>query len=229
MEMIEIPGGEFRMGSPEEGTDGYRDEMPQHIVTIQPFKMGKYPVTQGWWQEVMGNNPSYFRGEDRPVENVTWMSAIKFCERLSEAMGRHYKLPSEAKWEYACRAGTTTSFALGETITSDIVNYHGEFLHKIKGKHRGETVSAGSLGVANAFGLYDMHGNVWEWCGDVWHSNYKGAPTDGSSWVEEGETKSRVIRGGSWLSSEADCRSAFRCKLRKYDRSNDCGLRVMSD
>ncbi|MGC8715225.1 MAG: formylglycine-generating enzyme family protein, partial [Leptodesmis sp.] len=151
---------------------------------------------------------SSFKGENRPVEKVCWYGAIEFCDRLSQYTGRPYRLPSEAEWEYACRAGTTTPFHFGETITTDLANYCGEDRKEYgwsgsygrgpKGIYRQETTTVGSFGVANAFGLFDMHGNVWEWCLDHWHENYKGAPTDGSAWVKGGNSDLRLLRGGSW-------------------------------
>ena len=155
---------------------------------------------------------------------------MEFCQRLSQYTNRNYHLPSEAEWEYACRAGTTTPFHFGETITSDLANYRAEYTYGAgtKGTYREETTEVGSFGVANAFGLYDMHGNVWEWCEDTWHSNYEGAPTDGSAWVEAGtndnDNRSRLLRGGSWDINPGNCRSASR----SYNFiGNDVGLRVV--
>jgi len=191
LESVYIPGGSFQMGSTE-----YDDEKPLHQVTIKPFYLGKYPVTQAQWQAVMGNNPSRFKGENRPVEKVSWYDAVEFCQKLSALTGETYRLPSEAEWEYACRAGTTTPFYFGETITSDLVNSNGNYPYGSgpKGRYRKETTEVG-LFPPNAFGLYDMHGNVSEWCEDTFHDNYQGAPTDGSVW--EGG-KGLVRRGGSW-------------------------------
>jgi formylglycine-generating enzyme required for sulfatase activity len=157
----------------------------------------------------MGNNPAYFKGEHRPVEQVCWDDAQEFCKRLSQRTGRSYRLPSEAEWEYACRGGTTTPFHFGPTITPELVNY--PYGSAEKGKYRAETTPVGSF-PANGFGLYDMHGNVLEWCEDVWHDNYKGAPTDGSAWVIGGDKTSntRPQRGGSWLNGSGVCRSASR-------------------
>ena len=172
--------------------------------------MGKYPVTQQQYQAVMGNNPSSFKGAKRPVENINWNDAVKFCHKISQKTGKIYRLPSEAEWEYACRAGTTTPFYFGETITPDLVNYNGNFLYgsASKGIYREQTTDVGSF-PPNSFGLYDMHGNVDEWCSDKWHGNYSGAPTDGSSW-ETGTDNSRPLRGGSWAEYPKQCRSAFR-------------------
>ncbi|NEP81952.1 MAG: SUMF1/EgtB/PvdO family nonheme iron enzyme, partial [Okeania sp. SIO3B3] len=183
LEMVYIPGGSFLMGSPENEAERESSESPQHQVTLQPFYMSKYPITQNQYQAIMGNNPSNFKGGSRPVEQVSWHNAVEFCQKLSEKTGKIYTLPSESQWEYACRAGTTTPFYFGETITSELVNYNGNYPYgnAPKGKYRQETTDVGSF-PPNAFGLYDMHGNVWEWCLDVWHDNYNGAPTDGSDW-----------------------------------------------
>ncbi|OAD22617.1 serine/threonine protein kinase, partial [Candidatus Thiomargarita nelsonii] len=191
IEMVYVPGGTFLMGSPETEEGKYDDEGPQHQVTIAPFYMSKYPVTQAQWQAVMGNNPSEFKGENRPVEQVSWDDAVAFCQKLSEITGKDYRLPSEAQWEYACRAGTTTPFYFGETITTDLANYDGHFNYasEPEGTYREETTSVGIF-PPNAFGLYDMHGNLWEWCADPWHHNYQGAPSDGSVW-EKGGASSR--------------------------------------
>ncbi len=191
------------MGSPATEKDRTNDEGPQHEVSIQPFYMGRFAVTQAQWQAVMGNNPSNFKGDKRPVEQITWHQAREFCQKLSQQMGRQYRLPSEAEWEYACRAGTTTPFYFGETITPALVNYDGNFPYgaAAKGQYRESTTDVGSF-PPNAFGLYDMHGNVCEWCQDKWHENYSGAPTDGSAWEakrNENDNRSRLLRGGSWI------------------------------
>jgi eukaryotic-like serine/threonine-protein kinase len=214
LDMVAIPGGKFIMGSPATEKDRYSDEGPQREVSIQPFSMGKFAVTQAQWQAVMGNNPSDFKGDKRPIERITWHQAREFCRKLSQQTGRQYRLPSEAEWEYACRAGTTTPFYFGETITPAIVNYNGNFPYgeAPKGQFRQQTTDVGSF-PPNAFGLYDMHGNVWEWCEDVWHENYNGAPTDGSAWETKGnenDNRSRPLRGGSWNFKADACRSADR-------------------
>ncbi len=209
LDMIYIPGGTFLMGSPKTEKDRYSSESPQHKVTIAPFYMGKYPVTQLQWQAVMGNNPSKFKGKKRPVENISWDFAIKFCQKVSELTGKPYRLPSEAEWEYACRAGTTTPFYFGETITTDLANYDGYYSYAKgpMGKYREQTTDVGIF-PPNAFGLYDMLGNVWEWCADPWHDNYEGAPIDGSVWAQGGDTSYRLLRGGSWFNSPSFCRCA---------------------
>lgn len=215
------------MGSPSgEGDD---DERPQHQVTFaQPFYLGKYAITQEQWQAVMGNNPSHFKGWKRPVEQVLWNDAVNFCQKLSEKTGTTYRLPSEAEWEYACRAGTTTAFHFGETITPDLVNCDGNYPYGAapKGLYRQETTPVGSF-PPNAFGLYDMHGNVWEWCADPRHDNYNGAPSDGSSWTTGGHSH-RLLRGGSWDLYPTDSRAACRSSDSPATRYNDVGFRVVS-
>ena len=211
LEMVKIPGGRFIMGSPETEAKRNDDEGPQHSVGVPEFFMGKYVVTQAQWQAVMGNNPSRFKGASRPVEMVSWNDATAFCQKLSQITGKKYSLPSESQWEYACRAGTTTPFYFGETITSELVNYDGNYTYADapKGIYREETTNVGIF-PPNAFGLYDMHGNVYEWCQDVWHDDYNGAPTDGSAWETGGNSSRRVCRGGSWYIYPWWCRSAYR-------------------
>ena len=211
LEMVYIPGGSFQMGSSENSEDSWEQPVPQvHQVTVQPFYLSKYPITQAQWETVMGNSPSLFKGAKRPVEHVSWDQAVEFCQKLSEKTGKTYRLPAEAEWEYACRAGTTTPFYFGDTITPDLVNYNGNHPYGSapKGFYREQTTDVGSF-PPNPFGLYDMHGNIWEWCSDKWHSNYSDAPTDGSSW-ETGTDNNRVQRGGAWYSNAFCCRSAYR-------------------
>ncbi|MBE9183776.1 SUMF1/EgtB/PvdO family nonheme iron enzyme [Microcoleus sp. LEGE 07076] len=220
LEMVSIPKGSFKMGAPatQRGTDD--EERPQHQVTIKPFLLGKYPITQAQWEVVanlpkiqydLNPDPSSFKGKNLPVEKVSWYHAVEFCARLSRKTGRSYRLPSEAEWEYACRAGTTTPFHFGDTVTPDLANYRGNFPYGSapKGIYREKTTVVGSF-PPNSFGLYDMHGNVWEWCQDVSHDNYNGAPTDGSAWETGGNSKSRVMRGCSWYDDAVYCRAAFR-------------------
>ena len=220
LETVSIPGGSVLMGSSENERGIDYLELLQHRVNVPPFFLGRYPVTQEQYEVVMGNNPSYFKGANRPVEQVTWNDATEFCWRLSQRTGRQYRLPSEFEWEYACRAGTTGPFYFGETITTDLANYNGNYAYGSarKGIYRRETTDVGSF-PPNAFGLYDMHGNVWEWCQDVWHRNYNGAPTDGSAWESGGRASIRVLRGGSWESNPINCCSAYRSK-------SDFGLRL---
>ncbi len=202
--------------------------------------MGKYEVTQGMWREVAGYpqvgrelnpDPSGFKGEDRPVEKVSWEEVKEFIARLNQKLGLReregYRLPSEAEWEYAARAGTVTPFGFGETIDAEIVNYNGNYPYGKgkKGQYRKGTVTVGSLGVANGWGLYDMHGNVWEWCEDEYHSNYDGAPVDGGAWVNSAQAAYRVVRGGSWNGRAVRCRSAIRYGDAPGDR-DDVGFRL---
>ena len=230
LEMVAIPGGSFQMGTEDKEierlnqkyhVEWFSRERPQHSVTVQPFLMGKYPVTQEQWQAVanlpkvdrdLKPNPSHFKGKNRPVEKVSWYDAVEFCQRLSIATGREYRLPSEAEWEYACRAGTTTPFHFGATLTSELANYRGTstFASEPEGEYRQQTTDVGSF-PANGFGLYDMHGNVWEWCADDFFENYDGAPTDGSVRMQkEVQSNNKVLRGGSWDGSPNLCRSAYR-------------------
>jgi len=233
LEMVEVPGGTFMMGSPANEASRSNYEGPQHQVSVSGFWMGKYEVTQAQYHAVMGSNPSNSKGDNLPVEQVSWNDAVEFCERLSQKTGREYRLPSEAEWEYAARAGTTTPFAFGETITPEFVNYNGKYPYgnAAKGTYREKTFSVGSAGAANAFGLFDMHGNVWEWCLDYWHENYGGlvssAPTDGSAWLSGGDSDKRVVRGGSWLNYAVFCRSASRGRFAPDYRILHIGLRVV--
>jgi formylglycine-generating enzyme required for sulfatase activity len=221
LEMVSIPKGKFLMGAPKEEKESKDNERPLHPVTIKPFFMGKYPITQAQWRVVallprikkeLKHNPSNFKGDNRPVERVSWSDAVEFCERLSLHTNRLYRLPSEAEWEYACRAGTTTPFHFGETIKSELANYNARYAYGVgvKGIYRSKTTNVGSFGVANGFGLYDMHGNVLEWCADHWHSSYEGAPQDGSAWLDNDDNQRRVLRGGSWYRNPVYCRSACR-------------------
>jgi formylglycine-generating enzyme required for sulfatase activity len=225
LEMVAIPGGTFMMGSRAGG--GYDDERPQHSVNVSPFLLAKYPVTQEQWEAVMGWAPPYrCKGARRPADRISWEDAQAFCERLSQRTGRGYRLPSEAEWEYACRAGTTTPFYFGETITTNLANYVGEHVYRSepKGVYRHETTEVGSF-PPNAFGLYDMHGTVWEWCADAWHSNYVGAPADGGVWESE-IASMRVLRGGCWHDPPGLCRSAARLKHLRREGEDYFGFRV---
>ena len=229
LEMIAIPGGTFWMGSPENEAERHDNEGPQHQVTVPSFFMGKYPLTQAQYQAIIGNNPSYFKGNNRPVETVSWDDAVLFCEELSQRTGKSYRLPSEAEWEYACRAGTKTPFSFGDNITPDLVNYDGNYPYKSapKGKYRQQTTDVGTF-PPNSFGLYDMHGNVWEWCEDDWHENYINAPTDGSAWNSRSGSNTKMLRGGSWSSIARYCRAAYRGRYSRGDRNYCCGFRVVS-
>ena len=230
LEMVYILEGSFLMGSPDTEAKRYDREGPQHKVTLKPFYMSKYPVTQEQYQVIMGDNPSSFKGKNRPVENVSWYDATNFCQKLSKKIGGKYSLPSESQWEYACRAGTTTPFYFGETITPELVNYFGSLTYGNgpKGERRNGTTPVGEF-PPNAFGLYDMHGNVWEWCADDFHENYNGAPTDGSVWLNGDKDKVR-LRGGSWANGPFNCRSAYRDDyVRRDDHDGSIGFRLVCD
>jgi formylglycine-generating enzyme required for sulfatase activity/uncharacterized caspase-like protein len=227
LEMVQIPGGSFMMGSPESEKGWTQDQSPQHQVNVPGFSMGKFVMTQEQYQQIMGNNPSRFSGAKRPVEQVSWNNAVEFCQKLSQKTGREYRLPSEAEWEYACRAGTTTPFHFGETITTDLANYNGTYTYasEPKGKYLEQTIDVGSF-PPNAFGLYDMHGNVWEWCQDDWHDNYIDAPKDGNVWTSQ-SVKRKLLRGGSWLNDPDYCRSAYRYNYYLAYYVSHIGFRVV--
>jgi formylglycine-generating enzyme required for sulfatase activity len=232
LEMVAITGGEFMMGSPPDEPKLLVSESPQHLVTVPDFYLGRYPVTQAQWRSVaamdqvkreLNPDPSDFKGDTRPVEKISWVEAIEFCARLSKFTKRQYRLPTEAEWEYACRAGTTTPFHFGMKLDPRIANY--------KKQHYmvGYTTSVGSFEIANNYGLYDMHGNVWEWCEDHWHRNYEGAPRDGSAWIDSGalEFAPRIMRGGSWINVNESCRSAFRNNIKANQQSKRIGFRTV--
>ena len=196
LEMIAIPGGTFQMGS-----DEYDNEKPIHPVTLSPFHIGKYQITQAQWQAVMRNNPSHFKGDNLPVEQVSWQAAFEFCLKLSEKTGKEYRLPTEAEWEYACRAGSTTRYCSGDDEAS-LEKY--AWYDKNAG---GKTHPVGEK-LPNDWGLYDMHGNVWEWCQDWYNENYyKQSPKENPQGSSSGQY--RVLRGGSWY-DYFNCRSANR-------------------
>ena len=208
IEMVKIPGGTFLMGSPDNDPNTCEDEYPQHLVAIPSFWMSSTPITEEQWLFIAGfsvqsrmlsKSPSK-NGYKYPVVNVKWEEAVEFCKRLSIHKNKNYRLPSEAEWEYACRAGTTTKYSFGDTITENQANFYR------MGKEN-KLMPVGQF-PPNAFGLYDMHGNVWEWCQDNWHDDYNGAPTDGSAWL--GDNKNHVLRGGSWHNRPRNCHSAYR-------------------
>jgi formylglycine-generating enzyme required for sulfatase activity len=226
LEMVRIPSGRFMMGS--RGRMGYEDEHPQHNVGVEECYMGKFPITQAQWQAVMGWLPRCRgRGADLPVDRVSWYDAWEFCRRLSKQTGRLYRLPSESEWEYACRAGTNTPFSFGETITADLANYVSDhtFREEPPGVFPHGSTPAGTY-LPNAFGLYDMHGNVWEWCADSWHDSYDGAPADGSIWEAQNPTH-RMLRGGCWHDQPQLCRSATRLKQVPEEAEDYFGFRVV--
>lgn len=228
--MVEISAGSFLMGSSEFEVEKRENETPQHEVNLKSFYLGKFPVTQAQWFAVMKSLPEInedFRGDDLPIVNVWLEKAIEFCTKLSDLTNKKFRLPSEAEWEYACRARTTTPFSFGETITTDLANFNGEqpFEQTPKGKFRKCLTPVGTF-PPNNFGLYDMHGNVWEWCADIWHENYINAPNDGSAWLTNGDQSYCVQRGGSWIDRASNCRSAFRVGDIAHNNDHIVGLRV---
>ena len=238
LSMVRIPAGKFLMGSPMNEIGRSEIESPQHQVRVPEFYMGQTLVTQAQWQQVMGDNPSQFNGDDRlPVEKVSWLDTQEFLQKLSQQTQRNYRLPSEAEWEYACRARSTTPFSFGETISSEIANYcaqdrkfgnesyMGNYGDGNLGEFRNKTTHVDDF-PPNAFGLYDMHGNLYEWCLDHWHFNYENAPSDGSAWLSDDDNSARVRRGGSWNYDPCNCRSANRhCNKPSVNYTN-CGFRV---
>ncbi len=228
LEMILIPSGIFKMGSLH--YQGNPDEQPQHLVTIKSFMMGKYLITQRQWKAMMGKlPPCRFKEDNLPVERVSWNDAQKFCQRLSQRIGHPYQLPSETQWEYACRAGMSTLFSFGETLTVEVANFNGE--HTFRDEPRGfyfHSTNEGGKFPPNAFGLYDMHGNLWEWCADSWLDDYSSSPRDGSSYQNK-DSKYRVVRGGSWHEPAILCRSATRLRVLETDADEVMGFRVVCD
>jgi formylglycine-generating enzyme required for sulfatase activity len=206
LEMVGLPAGKFLMGSPDSDPYAENHEKPPHQVKVNSFAIGKYPITQAQYQAVMGNNPSHFKNNPQnPVEQVSWDDAQAFCQKLSQITGKTYRLPTEAEWEYACRAGTTTRFYFGD-------NDHqlGDYAW-YDGNSRLTTHPVGQK-KPNGWGLYDMSGNVWEWCEDDWHDSYKNAPDDGSAWIDNDNRSQslKCLRGGSWFFYPYYCRSADR-------------------
>jgi formylglycine-generating enzyme required for sulfatase activity len=252
--MMRIAGGTFLMGSPTDEINHCSNENPQHSVTVPSFYMGRYPVIQEQWRVVAGLPKverelipefSYFKGDNHPVEQVSWFEAQEFCARLSFLTNRKYRLPSEAEWEYACRGRTTTPFYFGKTI-ADLANYCGVEMEvgrlsdgfirlgprdpESTGIYRKNTTPV-EMFPANIFGLCDMHGNVWEWCLDHYHDNYEGAPADGSAWIDPNANWSywRTLRGGCWDSELPSCRSASRHVLYPVSQCNSHGFRVVCE
>ena len=215
LELVKVAAGSFNMGS-----NDYSSEQPTHRVNLREFLIGKYPVKQAQYQAVMGTNPSNFKGDRNPVEQVSWHDAVKFCEELSKRIGQKVKLPTEAQWEYACRAGSNGKYCFGDDV-SKLGNY--AWCNKNSGS---KTHPVGEK-LANSWGLHDMHGNVCEWCEDVWHENYNGAPTDGSAWLTGGEQNRRALRGGSWCNVVINCRSANRNRYNADFRYLFNGFRVV--
>ena len=242
--MLRIPAGSFEMGAPETEAESSDRERPVHRVTLGEFLLGQTPITQAQWRAVaywkpnkgegtlskkLNPHPSVFKGDHRPVEQVSWVDAMEFCRRLSQRTGRVYTLPSEAQWEYACRAGTTTPFHWGATISTKLANYDGTKVYGDgeEGEYRQQTMDVASF-PANPWGLHDMHGNVREWCADHWHGNYEAAPDDGRAWIDEGAKTNewRLLRGGSWVNSPGNSRSAYRNVVHPGNRGDEIGFRV---
>jgi formylglycine-generating enzyme required for sulfatase activity len=248
LEMVHIPAGSFLMGQTvaerqelirQIGEEGYQswygNELPQHLVNVSEFYLG----TQSQYLALMGENPSRWKDGELPVESVSWHDAQKFCEKLSAKMGKKFGLPSEAQWEYACRAGTKTPFHFGETIDGKVANYRaqdweyggktypGSYGEGKLGDFKQKTSPVGLYKLANNFGLYDMHGNVWEWCEDRWHENYQGAPVDGSAWNSGNADDFRLLRGGSCYNFSSYCRSAVRGRGSADSRDFSAGFRVL--
>ena len=251
----------------------HRVELAEFLIGQTPITQAQWRVVAGWqppdgesWGRELELNPSRFQAGDeqkggnarlladelntdqRPVEQVSWQDAIEFCKRLSKRTGQNYSLPSEAQWEYACRAGSVTPFHFGETISPELAKYDGNRTYGDgpNGEYRRQTTPVGTLPAsasivkdfpANAWGLRDMHGNVWEWCLDQWHPRYEGAPKDGSAWVgadikradvnKDDKSARRLLRGGSWGSGPRYCRSAYRSRHQPGYVFSDVGLRVV--
>ncbi|MFN0087292.1 MAG: formylglycine-generating enzyme family protein [Blastocatellia bacterium] len=260
LEMAEIPAGNFLMGASELALKQLEQaaaeelgkklrervverlawEGPQRVVKVKGFHMSKFEITQAQWRAVAAlpkvklelmAEPSEFRGGNLPVERVTWDEAVEFCERLSRATGRRYRLPTEAEWEYACRAGAESPFHFGETAAPAWASFNGKhpFGKAPKGDAKQQPSPVGSYGLANAFGLYDMHGNVWEWCLDNWHESHAGAPDEAHIWHASGIAYLKSLRGGAWDSLAIECRSSSRNRMTAGIRLNNIGFRVVAE
>ncbi len=221
--MVFIKGGTFQMGS----NNGYEREKPVHTVTVSDFYIGKYEVTQKQWEEIMGNNPSYFKGDNLPVEQVSWNDIQEFIKKLNRKTGKKYRLPTEAEWEYACRAGTTTPFNTGNCLSTNQANYDGNYPYKecSKGTYREKTTTVGSFS-PNAWGIYNMHGNVYEWCQDVYKSDFYSQSKNATNPIYAGSGSRRVIRGGSWNGYSEYCRSADRSSYAPSYSNDYIGFRL---
>jgi len=216
IEFVNIPAGSFMMG----GGD-WDDRKPIHRVNVKAFRMSKYPITQKQYLAVMGDNPSKFKGDENcPVESVSWKMAVEFCQKLSQRTGQKVRLPSEAEWEYACRAGSTGKYCFGDDESK---------LGSYAWYNENSEVKTHPVGKksSNAWGLHDMHGNVWEWCEDIYHENYQGAPSDGTAWINGGDRDVKVLRGGSWGLNAGHCRSVNRYWCNARYQFNDFGFRLL--
>ncbi len=234
--MVYILQGKFIMGASANEKYSSDRERPVHQVKVRDFLIGEYLVTQAQWRKVaklpqinreLKLNPSHFKGDNRPIESISWLEAMEFCDRLSAHTGKKYRLPNEAEWEYACRGNSQTPFAYGETLTSDLADYASTYAYAAeKGvAYRKGTIDVGTF-IPNAFGLYDLHGNVREWCADPWHENYHGAPTNSKTWNKGGKGASRTLRGGSWANKPSHCRSAHRSGYPENSLNRAIGFRV---
>ncbi len=238
LEMVAIAPGPFWMGASPTEAHAQGQEFPRHRVKLSPFFISRHPITQAQWAAVaslpkvqrdLNPSPSHFQGDNHPIESISWLDAVEFCDRLSQHTGRRYHLPSEAQWEYACRAGTQTPFNTGETITAELADYLGAYTYKAEaaGEYCQSTLPVGRF-TPNAFGLHDMHGNVWEWCSDSWRHNYRETPTDRQIWVGVRQPQMRAIRGGGWLDAPARIRSASRSGYLETALNRTIGLRVVT-
>ena len=217
LELVKVMAGSFNMGS-----DEYDDEKPVHRVSLREFFIGKYPVTQAQYQAVMGENPSNFKDAQNPVETVTWHDAMEFCQKLSQKTGQKVRLPTESEWEYAAKGGNQSKgYKYAGSDNLDEVGWYGYYDNS-----GGKTHPVGQK-KANELGIYDMSGNVWEWCEDVRHENYNGAPTDGTAWLVGGEQEGPIFRGGSWGDCVNHCRSANRFWGDTVERQWFLGFRVV--
>ena len=226
-----IQPGTFLIGSPESEKGRYDDEVQHQVTLSQGFWMAETTATQALWQAVMGENPSHFKGDNLPVEQVSWDDTQAFITKLNQVHpDLNVCLPTEEQWEYACRAGTTTPFSFGDNVTPEQVNYDGNYFYANgeKGLYREKTALVKSL-PATPWGLYEMHGNVWEWCQDVWQENLSAAPITDPEGVAGGDPTGvgRVVRGGSWNAGGGDCRSASRVGLGSGVRDYDVGFRLL--
>lgn len=236
IDMVRIPDSRYMMGGPKYELKRGNYETPVHTVAVESAFISKTLITQRQWRKVsalpkirrdLKSNPSYFKGDDRPVESVSWLDASEFCDRLSKLSGKTYSVPSEALWESACRANTTTPFSFGSTVTSEHANYSNahSYASEDTGLPLRETTDVERF-LPNAYGLYDMHGNVWEWCSDTWHETYRGAPKIARSWSNGGDSRRRVVRGGSWADEPSKLRSASRSGYASTSLNRIIGFRV---
>ncbi len=233
LEMVKVPSGTFAMGAATGESGASENEFPQREVRIDEFWMGRCVVTRSQYQSLIRQpansstvDTDHLKLPNHPIESIFWTDAVAFCQQLSQRTGRAYRLPSAAEWEYACRAGTTTPFHFGKTLTPDLANYNGSYAYGEgpRGKYRQRTTAVGSFS-PNLFGLYDMHGNVWEWCLDGWPNGNLDLAADGSAWRLSGQKK--CLRGGSWSYLPTSCRSAYRLDYPFHNRIDDIGFRVV--